>query len=193
MDGITTLTATTGITSMAATVALPATGTGDRECSWYAACTRSRHEKSIVRQLEERGIEHFLPLYRSVRRWKDRRKELDLVLFPGYVFVRLHSRERLRVLQLPSVLRFVTFNGLPVAVPMNDLEALRNGLAQGVYAASHPYLRVGKRVLVRYGPLAGVRGILVRKKDNFRIVISIEAIMRSVAVEIDEADVVPLS
>jgi len=185
MDGVTTITATTEITSMAAAIALPAAATGERECFWYAACTRSRHEKSIVRQLEERGIEYFLPLYRSVRRWKDRRKELDLVLFPGYVFV--------RVLQLPSVLRFVTFNGLPAALPISELEALRNGLTQGVYAASHPYLRVGKRVLVRYGPLAGARGILVRKKDNFRIVISIEAIMRSVAVEIDEADVVPLS
>jgi transcription antitermination factor NusG len=193
MDGITTITATTEITSMAPTIALPAAATGERECFWYAACTRSRHEKSIVRQLEERGIEYFLPLYRSVRRWKDRRKELDLVLFPGYVFVRLPWRERLRVLQLPSILRFVTFNGLPAALPISELEALRNGLTQGVYAASHPYLRVGKRVLVRYGPLAGASGILVRKKDNFRIVISIEAIMRSVAVEIDEGDVVPLS
>ena len=191
MDGVTTITATTEITSMAAAIALPAAATGERECFWYAACTRSRHEKSIVRQLEERGIEYFLPLYRSVRRWKDRRKELDLVLFPGYVFVWLPWRERLRVLQLPSVLRFVTFNGLPAALPISELEALRNGLTQGVYAASHPYLRVGKRVLVRYGPLAGARGILVRKKDNFRIVISIEAIMRSVAVEIDREWVTP--
>src|SRR5213080_2557170 len=149
------------------------------ECSWYAAYTCPRHEKAVARQLQEREIECFLPLYRSVRRWKDRRKELDLVLFPGYVFVRLPWRERLRVLQLPSVLRFVTFNGLPAALPISELEALRNGLTQGVYAASHPYLRVGKRVLVRYGHLEGARGILVRKKDNFRIVISIEAIMRS--------------
>ena len=169
-----------------------ATAVGTVE-NWYAAYTCARHEKKVVQQLEQRGIQSFLPLYHSVRRWKDRRKELDLVLFPGYVFVRLPWRERLRVLQLPSVLRFVTFNGLPAALPISELEALRNGLTQGVYAASHPYLRVGKRVLVRYGPLAGARGILVRKKDNFRIVISIEAIMRSVAVEIDEADVVPLS
>src|SRR5437762_479965 len=145
MDGVTTITATTEITSMAATIALPAAATGERECFWYAACTRSRHEKSIVRQLEERGIEYFLPLYRSVRRWKDRRKELDLVLFPGYVFVHLALAERLRVLQLPGVSRFVSFNGQPAALPNDDVEALRNGLAHSVVAEHHPYLTVGRR------------------------------------------------
>lgn len=167
-------------------------GTSEQESCWYAACTRSRHEKSVARQLEERRIDSFLPLYRSVRRWKDRRKELDLVLFPGYVFVRMHWKDRLHVLQLPSVFRFVTFNGLPAALPNDELEALRKGLAQGVYAESHPYLKVGTRVRVRYGPLAGARGILVRRKERFRIVISIEAIRRSVAVEIDEADIEPI-
>src|SRR6185437_7101964 len=80
---------------------------------WFAAYTHARHEKKVAQQLEQRGIENFLPLFRSVRRWKDRRKELDLVLFPGYVFVRLALREKLRVLQLPGVLSFVTFNGQP--------------------------------------------------------------------------------
>src|SRR5213080_1021264 len=152
MDGVTTITATTEITSMAAAIALPAAATGERECFWYAACTRSRHEKSIVRQLEERGIEYFLPVYRSVRRWKDRRKELDLVLFPGYVFVRLSTAERLRVLQLPGVVCFVSFNGQPAAVPGADIEALRNALIQGVRAEHHPYLNVGQRVKVADGP-----------------------------------------
>ena len=173
--------------------ASPVYGSPLNHGAWYAVCTRARHEKSVSRQLAERGIESLLPLYRSVRRWKDRRKELELVLFPGYVFVRLAWPERLRVLQLSSVLRFVTFNGLPATLPLDDVEALRNGLERGLYAESHPYLKVGKRVLVRYGPLAGARGILVRKKDNLRIVISMEAIMRSVAVEIDQADVVPIS
>src|SRR6266404_1557289 len=84
---------------------------------WYAACTTARHEKKVAQQLCERDIECFLPLYHSVRRWKDRRKELDLVLFPGYIFVRLALRERLRVLQLPGVARFVSFNGQPAALP----------------------------------------------------------------------------
>src|SRR5690348_13809224 len=114
------------------------------EFSWYAACTRSRHEKFVARQLEERSIDCFLPLYHSVRRWKDRRKELDLVLFPGYIFVRLHWSDRIHVLQLPGVVRFVTFNGMPAELPVAELQALRNGLAQGVYAEAHPYLKVGK-------------------------------------------------
>ncbi len=159
---------------------------------WYATYTHARHEKKIAQQLEERGIEHFLPVYRSVRRWKDRRKELDLVLFPGYVFVRLSTAQHLRVLQLPGVVRFVSFNGQPAAVPGADIEALRNALIQGVRAEHHPYLNVGQRVKVADGPLAGAQGILLRTKTNCRVVISIDAIMRSVSVEIDEEDVVPL-
>lgn len=159
---------------------------------WYATYTHARHEKKVAQQLEERRIEHFLPVYRSVRRWKDRRKELDLVLFPGYVFVRLSLAQRLRVLQLPGVVRFVSFNGQPAALPEAEIEALRNGLMQGVRAEHHPYLTVGRRVKVVHGPLAGAQGILLRAKNNCRIVISIDAIMRSVAVEIDEEDVTPL-
>jgi transcription antitermination factor NusG len=158
---------------------------------WYAAHVRSRHEKQVAKQLEERRVSCFLPVYRSVRRWKDRRKELDLVLFPGYVFVHLDLKDRLRVLQVPSVVRFVSFNGYPAPLPDADIEALSNGLAKGVRAEPHPYLKVGRRVRVKYGPLAGTQGILVRRKDKFRIVLSIDLIMRSVAVEVDEADVEP--
>jgi transcription antitermination factor NusG len=107
---------------------------------WYAAYTHARHEKKVALQLQQRGIEHFLPLYRSVRRWKDRRKELDLVLFPGYVFVRVPLSERLRVLQVAGVARFVTFNGQPATLIGNDIEALRNGLEQGMGVQNHPYL-----------------------------------------------------
>ena len=158
---------------------------------WYAAYTHARHEKRVAQQLQQRGIEHFLPLYHSVRRWKDRRKELDLVLFPGYVFVRVPLSQRLRVLQLPGVARFVTFNGQPATLIGNDIDALRNGLSQGVRVEHHPYLTVGRRVEIVNGPLTGAEGILVRHKTHSRIVISIDAIMRSVSVEIDEADVIP--
>lgn len=160
--------------------------------SWYAAYTHARHEKRVAQQLNERGIEHFLPVYHSVRRWKDRRKELDLVLFPGYVFVRLSLSERLRVLQLPGVVRFVSFSGQPAALPGDDIEALRNGLSQGMRAEHHPYLTVGRRVRVVRGPLSGAQGILLRVKTNWRIVISIDAIMRAVSLEVDESDVVPI-
>jgi transcription antitermination factor NusG len=161
------------------------------ETHWYAAHVCSRHEKQVARQLEERRVSYFLPVYRSVRRWKDRRKELDLVLFPGYVFVRLDLKDRLRVLQVPSVVRFVSFNGHPAPLPDAEIDTLINGLVNGVHAEPHPYLKVGNRVRVKYGPLAGTQGILVRRKDKFRVVLSIDLIMRSVAVEVDELDVEP--
>lgn len=159
---------------------------------WYAAYTHARHEKKVAQQLEERGIEHFLPVYHSVRLWKDRRKELDLVLFPGYVFTRIDPGDKLRVLQLPGVVRFVSFNGQPTPLPGDDLEALRNALQHGLRAEHHPYLTAGRRVKVVQGPLTGACGILLRLKTNSRIVISIEAIMRSVSVEVDETHIEPI-
>jgi transcription antitermination factor NusG len=157
--------------------------------SWYAAYTCPRHEKSVERQLQERRIECFLPVYRSLRRWKDRRKEIEWVLFPGYVFVHILLSDRLQVLQLPGVVRFVSFHGLPTALPEKEIEALRNGLGNQIRLTSHPYLKVGRRVQVKRGPMAGAQGILVRRKQNCRLVISLEAIMRSVALEIDEDNV----
>ena len=158
---------------------------------WYATHVYSRHEKQVVSQLQERNVDCFLPVYRSVRRWKDRRKELDLALFPGYVFVHMDLKDRLRVLQLPSVVRFVSFGGHPAPLPDSEIEALSNGLASGIRAEPHPYLKVGQRVRVRSGPMVGAQGILVRRKDRFRLVLSIDLIMRSVAVEVDESDVEP--
>jgi transcription antitermination factor NusG len=158
---------------------------------WYALYTCPRHEKVVVQQIEERRISCFLPLYRSVRRWKDRRKELELALFPGYVFVRIALKDRLRVLQLASVVRFVSCNGHPVPLPESEMNSLINGLIRGVRAEPHPYLIAGRMVRVRYGPLAGTQGVLVRRKDKFRVVLSLNLIMRSVAVEVDEADIEP--
>jgi transcription antitermination factor NusG len=162
-----------------------------RQVHWYAIYVCSRHEKHVLSQLQERRIGCFLPVYRSVRRWKDRRKELELVLFPGYVFVHIDLRDRLRVLQLPSVVRFVSFYGHPAPLPDTDIEILSKGLASGIRAEPHPYLKVGHRARVRSGPLAGAQGILMRRKDKFRVVLSIDLIMRSVAVEVDEADIEP--
>jgi transcription antitermination factor NusG len=159
--------------------------------SWYALYTCPRHEKRVAEQIEQRRISCFLPLYRSVRRWKDRRKELELALFPGYVFVRVGMQDRLRVLQLPSVVRFVSFNGQPVPLPEAEIESLRRGLDGCVRMAPHPYLQVGRRVRVSNGPMAGLEGILRRRKEGLRLVVSIEMLMRSVAVEVDEADVDP--
>ena len=161
---------------------------GQAPLAWLAAYTCAHHEKQVARQLEDRRIECFLPFYRAVHRWKDRRKELDVPLFPGYVFVQLPAEDRLRVLQVPGVVRFVSFGGRPAPVDNADIESLRNGIVNGVRAEPHPYLKIGRRVHVKHGPLAGTEGILVRKKDKLRVVISVDLIMRSVAVEIEAAD-----
>jgi len=162
------------------------------QARWYAAYTAPRHEKRVTQQMDERQIHCFLPLYRSVRRWKDRRKQLDLPLFPGYVFVHLPLRDRLRVLQLPGVVQLVSFCGKPAALPDADIEALRNGLEGNVRAEPHPYLAVGRRVRVRSGAVAGMEGILVRRKRKFRVVLSMDLIQRAIAIEVDEADIEPL-
>ncbi|MBZ5526593.1 MAG: UpxY family transcription antiterminator [Acidobacteriia bacterium] len=155
---------------------------------WYAAYTCAQHEKRVAEQFSQRAVEHFLPLYASVRRWKDRRVRIEMPLFPGYVFVRLALRERLRVLQVPSVVRLVGFGGLPTALPDEQVEILRAGLRGDLRAEPHPFLMVGRRVRVVRGPLAGMEGIVVRKKKQMRLVVSVELIQRSMAVEMDAGD-----
>ena len=169
------------------------TDTNTLQLPWYVAHVASRHEKQVARQLEEQRINHFLPLYRSVRRWKDRRKELEMVLFPGYIFVQLDLREKLRVLKLPGVVRFVSFGGNPAPLAEGEINPLLQGIRAGVMAEPHPYLKVGRRVRVKHGAFKGAEGILVRRKDKFRVVLSIDLIMRSVSVEVDESDIEPSS
>jgi transcription antitermination factor NusG len=156
---------------------------------WYAACTSANHEKTVALELGRRGMEGFLPLYSSVRRWEDRQVRLELPLFPGYVLVHVALRDRLQVLQVPGVARLVGFGGLPAALPDEQVDALRAGLRGQLCAEPHPYLAIGRRVRMVRGPLRGTEGILIRKKGVFRFVLSLELIARSVAVEVDAADV----
>jgi transcription antitermination factor NusG len=161
------------------------------EPRWYAAYTSANHEKCVAEQLEVRAVEHFLPVYASVRRWKDRRVMLQMPLFPGYVFVRMALRDRLRVQQVPGVARLVGFDGTPVALPDEEIAALRAGLGSGVRVEPHPYLKMGRRVRVMGGPMTGMEGILVRRRGKLRVVISIDQIQRSVAIEVDASEIVP--
>ena len=116
---------------------------------------------------------------------------LELPLFPGYVFVRLALRDRLRVLQIPSVVRLVGFNGLPAALPDEELQILRSALAQSMRAEPHPFLTAGRQVRIVGGPFAGLEGVLKKKKSSLRVVVTLELIQRSVAVDVDIADVRP--
>jgi transcription termination/antitermination protein NusG len=159
---------------------------------WYALSVRVRHEKLVVRHLQYEGITYFLPLYRSVRRWKDRRKEMDLALFPGYLFAKPKLGERWRALRAPGARQFVTFQGQPAVVLDSEIRALELSFAAGLHLQPHPYLCQGRRVRVKRGALVGTEGIMVRRKEGFRLVLSLELIMRSVMVEVDEADVEPI-
>jgi transcription antitermination factor NusG len=156
---------------------------------WFAVYTRAQHEKVVAQQFREKSIEYYLPLFESVRRWKDRRKLLTLPLFPGYIFVHLSLLERMRVLQISGVVHLVGFNGHPEPLEEAEISAVRSLTASQCRIQAHPFLRTGCRVRVTRGPLAGTEGILVREKKNYRLVMSIELIMRSVSVEIDECDV----
>jgi transcription antitermination factor NusG len=162
------------------------------EARWYAAYTSANHEKRVAGQMVVRGVEHFLPLYASVRRWRNGRVTLQRPLFPGYVFVRIALREKLRVQQIPGVAWLVGFDGTPAALPEEEIQALRTGFASGMRAEPHPYLTVGRRVLITSGPLAGREGILKRWKGDLRVVLSTDLIQRSILVDIDASSVVPV-
>ena len=171
-------------------VAVPASSP---EPHWYAAYTCANHEKRVAAELGVRDVEHFLPLYSSVRRWKDRRVQLELPLFPGYVFVRLALRDRLRVLQIPSLVRLVGFNGLPTALPDEEMETLRSGLSERSLATPHPFLTRGRCVRIVRGPLEGLEGILLRRKGGYRFVLSVDLIQRSIVMDVDGSDLKPIS
>jgi transcription antitermination factor NusG len=161
---------------------------GLSEIHWYAAYTMANHEKKVAAELNRRSVEIFLPQYLSVRRWKDRSVKLELPFFPGYVFVHFALNERFQVLQVPGVVRLVGFSNSPVPVPEIDIARLRNVSNLSFRIEPHPYLTAGRRVQVKAGPLAGLEGIVVRRKNKPRLVVSIELIKRSMAVELDEAD-----
>lgn len=146
----------------------------------------------MAEHLRQRNIECFLPLYETVRRWNNGRHRVQLPLFPSYVFVRMALRDKLRVLQVPGLAQLVTFHGAPAVLPDGEIETLRTALAAGVMAQPFRYLNVGSRVEISNGPLQGLRGILLRHQGQFRVVISVEMIMRSIVVEVDASDVVAL-
>jgi len=158
---------------------------------WYAIYANANHEKRVAQQLGQRSIEHLLPLYESVRRWKDRRVRLQMPLFPGYVFVHFALCDRLQVSQIPGVVHLVSFAGRPAPLWEEDVHAIRNCLSHGIQVEPHPYLQAGRRARVKSGPLQGLEGIILRRKNRTCFIVSFDLIMRSVAVEIADVDLAP--
>lgn len=161
--------------------------------AWWAIYTRHQHEKTVEEILRAKGFEVFLPLYESVRRWKDRRKLLALPLFPCYVFVRGGLDRRLQVVTTPGVHMVLTRGEKVAMIPDGEIEAIRRTVEGPFRVEPHPFLRCGERVRVIRGSLEGVEGVLVRKKNLYRLVLSVEMLAQSVAVEIDASDVIPLN
>ena len=156
---------------------------------WHAVYAITRHEKRIAEHLSMRGIEHFLPLYSTQRRWKNgARMTLSLPLFPSYLFVRISRRERVRVLEIPGVVSIVGGTGKePAMLDTDQVEIIRKAVERG-NAEPHPTVVAGQRGRIRNGVFAGVEGIVVRVRNTFRVVLMVELIMKSVAVEVDRDD-----
>ena len=166
---------------------------GDQELTgarrWFAVYTTCRHEKRVANHLVQRDIEHFLPIYQTQHKWKDgTRVMVDLPLFPGYVFVRIDARKRVGVLEVPGVISMIGTGSRPAALPDFEVEALRAGL-DPMRAEPHPLLTVGQRVRIKSGALAGVEGIVIRKKSGFRVVLTLSLLMQSIAIEVNGDDV----
>jgi len=162
---------------------------------WYAASTRSRHEKVAASMLESLGVRHFLPLITQARRWSDRERVVASPLFTCYVFINIANEpeSRLRVLKVPGGIGLVGNQNGPAAIPEGEIESLRAVLSQGIGCVPCPYLQKGDRVRIVRGALTGIEGMFLRSGRDSKLVLSIEMIQRSVAINIDACDVEPVS
>lgn len=166
-------------------------GNGLWETSWWAVYTRHQHEKAVADMLTAKGFDVLLPLYDSVRRWKDRSKILSLPLFPCYVFVRGGLNRRLQVVTTPGI-HTILYHGERIAlIPDEEIDAIRLAVKSPARVEPYPFLRCGEKVRVTRGSLEGVIGILIRKKSLYRLILSVEMLAQSVSVEINASDVEP--
>ena len=165
----------------------------DSLASWYALVVKPRHERVAAQNLRARGFEDFLPVYRARRRWSDRIKQLDCHLFPGYVFCRFPYHHRLAARTTPGVLSIAGFGKEPCPIPDPEIAAIQAVVASGLRAQPWPYLGHGQKVRIEDGCLAGVEGIVLRDKDALRVVVSVEILCRSVAVEVDRVCLQPVA
>jgi transcription antitermination factor NusG len=161
------------------------------ELPWFALQVRTRHETAIAGFLEAKGYEQFVPLYQFRKRWSDRIKVTEAPLFPGYLFCRFDPQYRLPILKTPGVIQIVGYNRIPAPIDEMEINGIQTLVASGLQTQPWPFLAVGERVRIESGSLRGLDGIVVKMKENHRLVVSITLLRRSVAVEIDSALVEP--
>ena len=160
---------------------------------WYAVRVKSRSEKLVATMAHQRGFEEFLPVYECRRRWSDRMKSVEMPLFPGYLFCRFDPEHRLPLLTIPGVLHIVGLGRVPIPCDDTEIAALQAASSSGLQAEPWPYLKVGERLRLDCGPLAGVEGLLIEIRKSYRLVLSVTLLNRSVAVEIDRDWASPLA
>src|SRR4051812_49011713 len=154
--------------------------------NWYAIQVRPRAEISTARILQNKGYELFVPLYKSRRTWCDRKIDLELPLFPSYIFCRFDPRTRLPIMTTPNVMRIVGTGKMPLPIDASEIEAVQQIVRHGYKAEPHPFLTVGSRVLIEKGPLAGIEGI-VKGHKNRRLVLSIGMVQQSICIDLDDS------
>jgi transcription antitermination factor NusG len=159
---------------------------------WYALVVRHQHERQLERRLREKNLETLVPLYRARRAWSDRTKQVEAPLFAGYVFCRFAYAERIPVLNTPGVRKIVQFGGTPVPVEAGEVEQIRTIIQSRLPVSPWPYLKPGDLVRIDQGPLSGIQGTLLREKNSLRLVIGVELLQRSIAVELDPEMIVPV-
>jgi transcription antitermination factor NusG len=152
---------------------------------WYALQVHARKEQLVASQLENRNLECFLPMYKSLRKWSDRTKEIQQALFPGYVFCRFEYEDRQPVVMTAGVTQVVGNGRQPIPIADAEIEALQVAVSSGIPTQPWPYLRTGEYVQINYGHLAGLQGILVNFKGNHRVVLSVTLLQRSLALEVE--------
>jgi transcriptional antiterminator NusG len=164
---------------------LPASGSCHE--SWYAVQTRARHERVVMQRFQDKGLTAFLPVVTEKRRWSDRWKEVELPLFSCYVFVKIMAtnEDRLRVLCTDSVFDFVGATRLGTPIPDEQIEAVQTIVTERMNWETFPFLKIGQRVRIRSGSLTGVEGILVSRNGKRSVVVSVDAIQRSLAVRVE--------
>src|SRR6266849_3946189 len=166
---------------------------GKMSYPWFALQVRSRYESFVAAHLSGKGYEWFLPLYKSRRRWSDRFVETEQPLFPGYVFCRLNPLDRLPILMIPGVSLIVGVGKTPVAIDETEIAAIQAAVKSGLPSQPWPFARIGQRVRIEHGPLCGLEGVLTNFKGRHRLVLSVTLLQRSIAVQIEEAWVTPIS
>jgi transcription antitermination factor NusG len=158
-----------------------------RARKWFALATMSRHERFVACEINSLGIETFLPTITEIHHWSDREKKVQVPLFPGYLFIRteMHPETRRAVSLIRGVVAFIAMARQPIPVPDDQIAVLHQLVERNVARTPYPFLRIGQRVRIRGGDLDGICGILVRYEGGNRLVVSLDVIQRSLAIQVE--------